>query len=115
MNPFPKHDWEYMRIHVTYFEEEFKTLHNLHDKVNNDGYVYCEIQLGMYGLQQATILSYNLIKERLEPEGYYPMKESNSLWKHKTRRTIFALTVDFRIKYFCSEDADHLINALKNL
>ena len=114
MTPFPKNDREYMRIHGKYFDKDFKTLHNLHDKVNNNGYVYCEIQLGMYSLTQAAILSYNLIKQRLQPEGYYPIKESNGLWKHKTRRIIFALTADnFGIKYFCRKDADHLLNALK--
>ena len=46
--------------------------------------------------------------------GYYPIKELNGLWKYKTRRTIFALTVDdFGIKYFCEDDANHLINALR--
>ena len=62
MTPLPKNDREYMRIHGKYFDKDFKTLHNLHDKVNNNGYVYCEIQLGMYSLKQAAILSYNLIK-----------------------------------------------------
>ena len=68
----------------------------------------------MYGLKQAAILLYNLTKQRLKPEGYHPIKESNRLWKNKTRWTIFALTVDnFGIKYFCREDTNHLTNALK--
>ena len=68
----------------------------------------------MYGLKQAAILAYKLIQERLEPAGYYPINESNGLWKHKTRPTIFALCVDdFGIKYFCQDDADHLLNALR--
>ena len=114
MTPLPLDDREYMRINAKYFDEEFKTIHKLHNKVNKDGYVYCEIQLGMYGLKQAAILSYNLIKQRLGPSGYYPIKESNGLWKHKTRRTIFALTVDdFGVKYFCEDDAKHFLNALQ--
>ena len=101
MTPLPNGDREYMQIHGKYFDEEFKKLHNLPGKVNEDGYVYCAIQLGMYGLKQAAILSYNLIKRHLKPECSYPIKESNGLWKHKTRRTIFAFTVDnFAIKYF---------------
>ena len=56
MTPLPKNDMEYMRINGKYFDKDFKTLHNLHSKVNNDGYVYCEIQLGMNGLKQAAIL-----------------------------------------------------------
>ena len=68
----------------------------------------------MYGLKQAAILSYNLIKKYLAPAGYYPIKESNKLWRHKTKCTIFVLTVDnFGIKYFSKKDTNHLINALK--
>ena len=47
MTPLPIKDREYMQINAKYFDEEFKTMHNIHNKVNKDGYVYCEIQLGM--------------------------------------------------------------------
>ena len=57
MTPIPKREREYMIIHWRYFDKEFHKLHNLHDKFNKDGYVYYEIQLGSYGLQQAAILS----------------------------------------------------------
>ena len=114
MTPLPLGDREYMRIHSRYFDQQFRNLYNLHDKIDRDGYVYCEIQLGMYGLKQAAILAYNLIKKRLKPAGYYPIKESNGLWRHKTRKTIFALCVDdFGVKYFNKEDALHLANALQ--
>ena len=113
MSPLPPGEREYMRIHSRYFDKEIRNLYNLHDKINQDGYVYCEIQLGMYGLKQAAILAYKLIHERLEPAGYYPINESNGLWKHKTRKTIFALCVDdFGVKYHSKEDAQHLIDAL---
>ena len=50
----------------------------------------------------------------MEPTGYYPIKESNGLWTHKLRNTIFALCVDdFGIKYFSKDNADHLIKTLK--
>ena len=114
MTPLPESDRKYKIIHGKYFDEEFKTQHKLYAKVNNNGYVYCEIQLGMYDLKQAAILSYNLIKQRLELDGYYPIKELNGLWNHKTRHAIFELTVNnFGMKYFCKVDADQLIkNAL---
>ena len=67
----------------------------------------------MYGLKQAAILAYKLIQERLEPAGYFPINESNSIWRHKTRKTIFALRVDnFGVKYHNKDDAQHLIDAL---
>ena len=113
MSPLPPGEREYMRIHSRYFDKEIRDLYNLHDKINSDGYVYYEIQLGMYGLKQAAILAYKLIKDKLEPAGYYPIKESNGLWKHKTRQTIFALCVDdFGVKYFNKDNAEHLIKAL---
>ena len=60
------------------------------------------------------MLAYQLIKKCLKPAGYYPIRESNGLWKHKTRPTIFALCVDdFGVKYFSRNDAEHLLNALR--
>ena len=91
MTPLPPGKREYMQIHSKYFDQEFCNLHNLHNKINNDGYVYCGILLGMYGLKQSEILAYKLIEQQLKPAGYYSLKESNGLWKHKTRTTIFSL------------------------
>ena len=62
---------EYMRIHSKYFDKEFRLLYDIDKKIADDGYVYCEIQKGMYGLKQAAILAYKLIVERLAPFGYY--------------------------------------------
>ena len=42
---------EYMRIHSKYFSQNFRDLYKLHDRINKDGYVYCEIVKGMYGLK----------------------------------------------------------------
>ena len=113
MTLLPQGEREYMHIHSKYFDKEFRDLYDLNNKINSDRYVYCEIQLGMYGLKQERILAYKLIKERLGPAGYYPINKSKGLWKHKTRPTIFALCVDdFGIKYFGKDYADHLVNAL---
>ena len=94
MTSLPIGKQEYMQIHSQYFDQHLQKLYNLYRKIDKDGYVYCNIQLGMYGLMQAAILAYKLIKERLHPAGYYPIKESNRLWQHKTRKRIFALCVD---------------------
>ena len=42
---------EYMRIHSKYFDKEFRLLYDIDDKIADDGFVYCEIQKGMYGLK----------------------------------------------------------------
>jgi hypothetical protein len=60
-----------------------------------------EIQKGMYGLKEASILAFEQIKAHLALHGYTPMAFTPGLWKHKTRRTTFTLAVDdFGIKYF---------------
>ena len=73
-----------MRIQSRFFQEDFRTLYNLQDKINPDGYVYCEVMLGMYDLKQAAILAYTQIKERLGKEGYSPIEGTSGLWKHDT-------------------------------
>ena len=40
-------------------------------KVHSDGAIYIEIRKGMYGLLQAGMLAYKLLKRRLAKPGYY--------------------------------------------
>ena len=80
-------------------------MYDLTTKVKN-GYVYIEIQKGMYGLPQAGILANKLLKQRLAKHGYNELKHTSGLFKHKTRPISFTLVVDnFGIKY---EAAEHL-------
>lgn len=105
---------EYIRIHKKYFTQDFIQAYDMHHIPDNDGYVYCEINKGMYGLKQAAILAYNQLVARLEQYGYHPLRSSTGLWKHKTKRTMFALCVDdFGIKYDNKDDLNHLLHALK--
>ena len=105
---------EYMRIHKKYFSKQFIELYQLEDRINDDGYVYCEILKGMYGLKQAAILAYQQLKKRLEEGGYYHVENTAGLWKHKTRKTTLALCVDdFGVKYFNDDDLTHLIKTLQ--
>ncbi len=80
-----------------------------------DGYIYCKIQKGMYGLPQAGIIAQELLKEHLSKHGYLQSKIRHGLWKHKTRSTCFTLVVDdFAVKYIKNDqDAEHLISTLK--
>ncbi len=56
----------------------------------------------------------DLLQERLAKVGYHQSKIIPSLWTHTTRKTCFTLVVDnFAIKYASMEDAQHLIDALK--
>ena len=60
---------EYLRIPITHIPQEFMDMYKLHEKVKN-GYVYCEIVRGMYGLPQAGILANQLLKKRLAVHNY---------------------------------------------
>ena len=63
MTSLPTKNHEYMQIHKTYFSKKFIESYELQDQLNNNRYVYCEVQLGIYGLKQAAILAYKQIKE----------------------------------------------------
>ena len=47
---------EYMRLKITDIPDEIIDEYNLREIVDDDGYVYCEITKGMYGLPQAGII-----------------------------------------------------------
>ena len=69
----------------------------------------------MYGLPQSGILSNKLLKERLTEYGYNEVAHTPGLFKHETRPVWFTLIVDyFGIKYFGQENAQHLIDSLKD-
>lgn len=68
----------------------------------------------MYGLKQAAVLAYKQLCEHLKKNGYIPIAGSKCMFKHVTHKTKFCLCVDdFGIKYFTKDDANHLINTLK--
>jgi hypothetical protein len=56
---------EYMRLKITDIPDEIIEQYNLKSLVTQDGYVYCEITRGMYGLPQAGIIAPQLLEERL--------------------------------------------------
>ena len=88
--------------------------YQLHDKATHDGYVYCEIQKGMYGLPQAGIIAQQLLEERLAKHGYHQSKTTPGLWRHDTRPISFSLVVDdFGVKYVGKEHAQHLLDTVR--
>ena len=106
---------EFMRIHKKYITDEVRKQYNTDNFVSTDGFIYCKIKRGMYGLKQAARLAYDLLRQRLAPHGYIPDEICPNFWKHKTRKTIFCLCVDdFGVKYFSKADANHLIKALQD-
>ncbi len=107
---------EYLRIKISDIPEDVIHHYNLQDIVEEDGYVYCQVKKGMYGVPQAGIIAQDLLEERLAKDGYSQSQITPGLWKHESRPTIFTLVVDnFAIKYVTDEDAHHLINAVKKI
>jgi hypothetical protein len=110
----PMKRYEYMRIKILDIPEEIIKHYKLREIVTEDGYVYCKIRKGMYGLPQAGIIAQELLQERLAKVGYHQSKIIPGLWTHKMRNICFTLVIsDFAIKYTKKEDAQHLIDALE--
>ena len=83
--------------------------------IDYDGYVYVEINKGMYGLKQAAVITYQQIVKHLDGHGYYPILFTTGLWSHQNLNTKFCLCVDdFEIKFFSQQDANHLLTALRH-
>jgi hypothetical protein len=62
--------FEYMKMPARLIPVKFMTKYQLYDKVNK-GFIYMEIQKGIYGLPQAGILANKLLRQRLATDGYY--------------------------------------------
>jgi hypothetical protein len=106
--------FEYMVINLSSLPQEIIDKFGLLE-LAHDGHVYIEIQKGMYGLPQAGILANELLQHRLALDGYRPTKHTHGLWKHKTRPVWFSLLVDdFGIKYIGRDNAEHLLDSIKN-
>jgi hypothetical protein len=77
--------FEYMRLRKHLIPEEIIKKYDLRKLVHN-GFLYMEIQKGIYGLPQTGMLASKLLQKRLAKLGYAPTKHTHGLWKHKTRR-----------------------------
>jgi hypothetical protein len=89
-----------MRLKLSGIPKEILNEYKLHEIATLDGYVYCKIRKGVYGLPQAGIIAQELLQERLAKVGYHQSKIVPGLWTHKRRNICFTLVVDsFAIKY----------------
>jgi len=110
----PMARYKYMRLRIADMPEDVIEHYNLRDKATPNGYVYCEIQKGMYGLPQAGIIAQQLLEERLKKHGYHQSQTTPGLWKHDTRPISFSLVVDdFGVKYVGKENAQHLLDRVQ--
>ena len=104
----PLAEYEYMKLRLAIIPDEIIEQYNLlHIAV--DGWVYCEIKKGMYGLPHAGKIANERLTKHLAPFGYTPSQTTPGLWKHNTRQLTFTLVVDdFGIKSTNPADVAHL-------
>ena len=103
-----------MRIHKKYFTDELRLEYDIDIIADKDGYVYCQIEKGMYSLKEASCVTFENLKANLAPSGYHPVSCTPRLWCHQSKRTTFKLAVDdFGIKYFNMPDLEHVLDALR--
>ena len=53
---------EFMKIHSKYFLPHITQKYDIKNKIHTEGYVYCRIKWGMYGMKQAASLAYDSLK-----------------------------------------------------
>ena len=107
--------YEYTRLPINMIPEEIIQQYNILPLVQN-GYVYIDIQKGMYGLTQDGLIENLQFKQHLVNFGYAPTIHTPGLWHHKPRPITFYLVVyAFGFKYEGEEYANHLIGALEYL
>ncbi len=110
----PTKQYKYMRLKLSVISEKILIEYKLCEIATLDGYVYCKIRKGMFGLPQVGIIAQELLQECLAKVGYHQSKIVPGLWTHEMRNTCFTLVVDnFAIKYTNMEDAKQLIDALQ--
>ena len=109
----PMDRYEYMRIPVSQLPPKILELYNLQPLIHKDA-VYVEIRKGMYGLPQAGRIASDALVPVLQAAGYHQSPLIPGLFKHETRPVWFSLVVDdFGVAYVGKENAEHLINTLK--
>jgi hypothetical protein len=74
--------YKYMRLKLSDIPNEIIIKYKLREIATSDGYVYCKIRKGMYGLPQAGIIAQELLQEHLAKVGYHQSKIVPGLWTH---------------------------------
>ncbi len=70
----PMKRFKYMWLKLNNIPEEIIVEYKLREIATEDGYVYCEIQKGMYGLPQAEIIAQDILQACLAKVRYHQSK-----------------------------------------
>jgi hypothetical protein len=110
----PMMRYEYMGLNLSDMPEDVIAHYHLLNITTPDGYVYCNIRQGMYGLLQAGIIAQELLAKRLKEHGYTQSETTPGLWTHEWHPITFSLFVDnFGVKYIGEEHAQHLLQMVQ--
>ena len=74
---------EYIRIKLADIPQEIIDEYKLKKIADSKGSIYIVANKGMYGLPQSGLLANELLKKRLNKNGYHQSKLVPGLWKHK--------------------------------
>jgi hypothetical protein len=104
---------EYMRIPLKMIPQQIIDEYNLQELAHN-GYVYFQVDKGLYGLVQAGKLAYDQLLQRLTSADFYPAPNAPGLFVHRKRPISFTLCVDdFGVKYTNNDNFDFLVSTLQ--
>jgi len=107
-----KKDYSYMRLAIKFIPQIIIDNYNLAPLVHN-GYVYCEITGGMYGLPHAARLAWIKLHNLLTTNNYHESVSVPGLWTSSISDLAFVLIVDdFGIRYTNPKDLRHLESCL---
>ncbi len=67
----PMTRYKYMQLQIANMLNNVIKHYQLMNLATQDGYVYCEIQKGMYGLLQAGIIAQQLLEKQLQKHRYH--------------------------------------------
>ena len=77
----PIAQYEYMHLQLADMPKDIITHYRLNEIATPEGYIYCEIQKGMYRLPQAGIIAQQLLKEHLQKDSNRQSKTRPGLWQ----------------------------------
>jgi len=104
---------EFAKVPLTTFPQCIIDQYNLVSLARN-GFVYIQIDGGMYGLPQASLLANQQLVKKLAPAGFVEARHTPGLFTHTSKPIMFALIVDdFGIQYVGKPAADFLISTLR--
>jgi hypothetical protein len=110
----PMTRYEYVQLKLSNIPDDVIEHYNLQAIATADGFVYCNIRKGMYGLPQAGIIAQQLLETRLATHSYHQSTTTPGLWRHDMRPICFTLVVNnFGVKYVNKADAEHLLNVIQ--